>query len=438
MSEDLRYYFFDHEADGEPSIPAEEGWKNMQQLLDKEMPASPERNPRRYLFFFVAFVSGIVFLTTSYPLKNYFEQTAKTSVAKHDAVVTANENNVAKKQNEEINADANTNATVQQSSSEKSSFERNSSNRLLTQQYSLSKKNNRLDQGATKEVITNELSASEKADNENAVTFNSGHDDINDDVSKNKQTLTDTLNTSTQTLSIVSTGKKEETTKTASAKKNKKTTGKNFHPYWNVNAGLGMNFSLSNTFRSFHPYPFAEVRYNFSPRFFAGASVALLSPVGSKANGVKKTVYVNDTSFDVSRYNEKLNYTSLTYADAALTTGFKLNKKLSVQGGVQFSKLLYTKTTTTLEPFDFNSNILTVQDTDIRALPPTPSAAPVYNNRIDVQKFDIRYIAGINYDLKKISLGLQYQGGFNPVLKGDIVSGDKNKLVTLKVAYRFK
>jgi hypothetical protein len=55
----------------------------------------------------------------------------------------------------------------------------------------------------------------------------------------------------------------------------------------------------------------------------------LFSPVGSKANGVKKTVYVNDTSFNVSKYNEKLNYNRLTYIDAALTAGVKINKKIS-------------------------------------------------------------------------------------------------------------
>jgi hypothetical protein len=79
-----------------------------------------------------------------------------------------------------------------------------------------------------------------------------------------------------------------------------------------------------------------------------------------------------------------------------------------------------------------------MQTQDVTTIPVTPSAAPVYNNRIEVQKFDFRYLAGINYDLNKVSLGLQYQAGINPILKGDIVTGDKNKIITLRAAYHFK
>ena len=147
-------------------------------------------------------------------------------------------------------------------------------------------------------------------------------------------------------------------------------------------------------------------------------------------------MYINDTSNNVSKYNENLNYKRLSYADLSLTAGIKLTRQLSVQSGVQFSRLLSTATYTSLDPYDFDMNMIYIQD--ITRIPATPSAAPVYNNKIEAQKLDIRYVAGINYDLKKFSIGLQYQAGIKPVLKGDDVTADKNKLITLRAAYRFK
>jgi hypothetical protein len=84
MSDDLRYYFFDDEADDHPSIPAEEGWQQMQQLLDAELPLSSKRQPHRYLFFITSVLTAIILLTTALPLKNDFEQHSKLSVSKND------------------------------------------------------------------------------------------------------------------------------------------------------------------------------------------------------------------------------------------------------------------------------------------------------------------------------------------------------------------
>jgi hypothetical protein len=141
-----------------------------------------------------------------------------------------------------------------------------------------------------------------------------------------------------------------------------------------LNAGLAENISLSNTLQALHPYPFAALQYQFAPRLFAAAFAALFSPVGSNANGITKTAYLNDTSADVSRYNEKLNYKKLSYADVSLTAGIKLTRQISMQAGVQFSRLLNAKTNTSLDPYDFDSNRIFV--TDVGTLAPTPSAAP--------------------------------------------------------------
>jgi hypothetical protein len=49
-----------------------------------------------------------------------------------------------------------------------------------------------------------------------------------------------------------------------------------------------MNISLSNTLNSLRPYPFAELKYNFSPRFFAGASIDCFHLLVQKQMALKK------------------------------------------------------------------------------------------------------------------------------------------------------
>jgi len=411
MSDELRYYFFDNEPDEHPSIPAEEGWKQMQHLLDTELPLPFKRKPRRYLFFITAALSGIIFLTTALPVRNYFEQRNMISFD-HKANSSKAANNIVTKQNQYVNKNTSIKA-----------------NTFVPQQQLTNTSANKLQQSSLKTLNSDSTETSDYTIQKNIQTRGDNVNNVQEEI-VSASPSTDTAG------SIVVINSSDKQKETASLNNKQKKSAKGTYKSWQLNAGIASNISLSNTLHALQPYPFAELRYQFTPRFFAGASIALFSPVGSHANGIKKTVYVNDTSSDVSKYNEKLNYKRLTYADVALTAGIKPTKQLSVQGGVQFSRLLNTTTNTTLDPYDFNMNMIFVQD--VRLLPTTPSAAPIYNNKIEAQKFDIRYLVGINYDLKKISIGLQYQAGIKPVLKGDAVSSDKNKLITLKAAYRFK
>lgn len=412
MSEDLRYYFFDHDAEEHPPIPADEGWKQMQQLLDKELPLSSKGRHGRQLFFAAAILFGIAFLITSLPLQTYFEQRKVSTSVKDKPDAKETYLSLITEQN------GHNEAFLQKATAaiDQKNFQENNTGIGQHLLPSLNEYNNVVSQLTpslhNEYTVMENNSGSKSLPNAGSITAhetfaNTTIPDTGDNVNENEMVK-------------------------------KKKGVKNNYKDWQFNAGTAVNVSFSNTLQSLRPYPFAELKYQFSPRFFASASVALFSPAGTKASGIKKTVYVNDTSYNVSNYNETLNYTRLTYADAGLTGGIKINKQISIHSGIQFSRLLNTKTNTSLVPYDFDMNRVNMTGQDVSMLPPTPSAAPVYNNRIDVQKFDIRYVAGINYDLKKISLSLQYQGGIKPVVKGDAVTADKNKMITLKAAYRFK
>lgn len=422
MSEDLRYYFFDHEADEQPPVSPDEGWKNMQQLLDKEMPVTSKR--RRYFFFIIATVAGIGLLT-SLSLNNYF-----SPVTKHSEGITK----TSPKQNSIVQGKNNS-----------------LDNEQPTQQENNIAANNDIALSLNDDAksIKNKDKFTLKNTNSNTFTLQSNtvvasiDDPLNNNIvnASNDTHTTDEILV-TDTAHVVFRSEKKDTEKEkssiANSNTNKKQSPNTFDPRWQLNAGIGVNVSFANSLQSLRPYPYTELKYNFSKRFFAGASLGLFSPVGAKARGVEKTVYVNDTSYDVSSYNKMRNYKRLDYVDLALTAGVRINSKLSIQAGMQVSRLLHASTGTSLDPYDFNSNLVRTQGVDVSTLPVTPSAAPVYTNTIDVQKYDVRYLAGINYDLKKLSFGIQYQAAINPVLKGTIVSGDKSKMITLKAAYRFR
>lgn len=416
MSEDLRYYFFDHEADEQPPISPDEGWKSMQQILDKEMPVSSKRR-RRFLFFFIASLAGIMLLATSIPLKNYFVITSTNTTKKEKVVVNTQKEKDAL-QGEDLQKNNNTSSLTANNISEtrvvapgNEKITSNNNNPAL-----FSKK-------TEQQLLVSDAATQNKVDQDKSAQSNK-----QSIVIENKQPVSSSNKDDS----------KEQKTEVTVNNSNKKKSTNNFKPGWQLNAGIGINVSFENSLRSLRPYPFAELNYNFSKRFFASASLGLFSPVGTKASGVEKTVYVNDTSYNVSRYNKMLNYKRLDYIDVALSGGIKINNKLSLQAGMQVSRLLHSSKGKSLEPYDFNSNIIQTQIIDVTTLPVTPSAAPIYTNTVNVQKYDIRYLAGINYDLKKISLGIQYQAALNPVLKGTDVSGNKNKMITLKAAYRFK
>ena len=69
MSEDLRYYFLDGEHEDRPAIPADEGWNNMRQLLDKHLPQKNKKPARRYFFFGVTGLMCTAFVISSLTLQ---------------------------------------------------------------------------------------------------------------------------------------------------------------------------------------------------------------------------------------------------------------------------------------------------------------------------------------------------------------------------------
>lgn len=211
--------------------------------------------------------------------------------------------------------------------------------------------------------------------------------------------------------------------------------GKNSaHGSWNISAGLAMNAMMGEK-QSLRPYPAAEIRYNISDRFYVSAGLAPGSPLAVSSRGIDKRVYLNDTSNNVNFYNNVKHYSRLTYADVPLMAGVKISKKINIQAGVQASVLMHTKTTSAIEQYDFQmvmSNGLPANL--ITAAPPVSEE----KYKVSARKIDYRFVAGVQYDIGKASLNLNYQHASRTALKGNQVSSKRNELISLGIQFNIR
>lgn len=123
---------------------------------------------------------------------------------------------------------------------------------------------------------------------------------------------------------------------------------------WNLLAGIGVN-AVVGTRQDWQPYPLVVARYNINKRWYITTGLGVYSPVVSGISGISKTVNVNDTANNIQLYKEITNYNTLYYADIPLAAGMAISKKFTVQAGLQASVLLNKKSTTTTEVYDFQT-----------------------------------------------------------------------------------
>lgn len=204
---------------------------------------------------------------------------------------------------------------------------------------------------------------------------------------------------------------------------------------WNLSAGLAMNAVIGQQ-QNFRPYPTAAVRYNISNRFFLSAGLSIGSPVSGESRGVKKTVYINDLVNNIQYYNNVDHYYNFSYADMPVLAGVNISKKFSLQAGLQASVLLKAKTKSIIEQYDFQMRFAGGGSNGLM----TGTAATVSETeyRVAARKIDSRFTTGIQYNLNKVAINLMYQHSLQPVLTGDFTSRNKHQLVTLNMQVRIK
>lgn len=205
---------------------------------------------------------------------------------------------------------------------------------------------------------------------------------------------------------------------------------------WHLYAGLAINATNTKE-QIFRPYPVAVLRYDLSKKFFLSSSLSVGSSISSESHGLDKKIYINDTINNILYYDKVKHYHNVVYSDISVSGGINLGSNISLQAGIQAAVLIKAKSKTIIEPYDFQMRS-TGSATD--NIIPVVTALPVNTTdyKVGIRRFDYRFTAGINYNKNKFSFGLNYQHSFMPMISGDVTSGNKNQLVTFNVLYKIK
>ena len=115
--------------------------------------------------------------------------------------------------------------------------------------------------------------------------------------------------------------------------------------------------------------------------------------------------------------------------------GIHISKKVALQAGVQASVLLNTKTTTSIEPYDFQRVLATGVPVN---LVPALTAGAGNEFEVKARKIDYRITAGVKYTIKNASFNVSYQYAPQRVLTGDNVSKHKNQLLSFNALFKIK
>lgn len=206
--------------------------------------------------------------------------------------------------------------------------------------------------------------------------------------------------------------------------------------HWQLSAGLAMNTMIGQQ-QNFTPYPAAVLRYDLSKNFFLSLGLSAGSHIAGESRGLKKKTYVNDMVNNIQFYNTVNQYYDFSYADIPLLAGVHISKKISLQAGLQASVLLKTKTKTIIEQYDFQMRLA---GGATNGLVSGTAAAPVSETdyRVEARKMDYRFTTGIKYNINKLAFNVMYQHSLQPALTGDFTSGNKHQLVTLNMQFNIK
>lgn len=228
--------------------------------------------------------------------------------------------------------------------------------------------------------------------------------------------------------------KEKDTTTSPSADKKptKKAGSKSFSLY--AGAQLQQGFQPGNTFTA---APYAQAQLNLGKKVFASLGIsAYTGNGGAKAMEISDEP-VNDVTNNVKSYTTTISHTKLRYVDVPLQVGFKINSHLSVEAGLQASFLVKSQQQKETVAYDFQMTSLGA--VDYRQSMVWAPTAIVKRPEAKPHSTDLRYLAGVRYDVGRVTAKLQYQQGFKPVMapaSDNEVRSTKAQTINLQLLYR--
>lgn len=204
-----------------------------------------------------------------------------------------------------------------------------------------------------------------------------------------------------------------------------------------IYAGAQLQGSLGAV-KEVNAAPMARLQYNLGKKWYAATGLGVYTGNGGARAQEKEVEKVNDFAMNVKEYITTTSYKKLRYIDVPVLAGYKITKALSVEAGLQVGFLVSSSFEKEKLMVDFNNNGMSPSG----FTPPLffdPSAALPQAMPAKPKRTDYRFLAGVRYDMGRLSAGLQYQQGFSPVMVAsseNVVNSAATKSLNLQLLYR--
>ena len=135
----------------------------------------------------------------------------------------------------------------------------------------------------------------------------------------------------------------------------------------------------------------------------------------------KKLMLLNDTANHVQFGVTSNEVTNITYIDLPVSFKYTINDRWAINAGIQLSLFQDFKTKTDSRLYGFQTDISKVITPEyITSTNPGGGmggglrAYQPYDEKYNIRKSNWRFITGINYQLRKMGIKVQYQWSFTP------------------------
>ena len=208
-------------------------------------------------------------------------------------------------------------------------------------------------------------------------------------------------------------------------------------------AGAGMNVSPAKNYadafnsNSLNVHPEISIIIPLNKKLSIHTGLSAFSTVHGKEVSAKEKEIVNNFNSNVY-YN--INTTSVikaSYFDLPLTLHYALNEKWSIGSGLELAKLYKVNIKEEKQSFDYNN---TLASATVSVYNSTPRAAAVFERKLEIKKFEPRFVIETNCHIKDflISAGYHYGLGKTITLKDSYNSTHqyRNEYFKLGIQYR--
>ncbi|HEY5392215.1 MAG TPA: outer membrane beta-barrel protein [Hanamia sp.] len=210
-------------------------------------------------------------------------------------------------------------------------------------------------------------------------------------------------------------------------------------------AGAGMNISPAKNYagafnsNSLNVHPEISIIIPVNKKLSIHTGLSAFSTVHGKEVSAKEKEIVNNFNSNVY-YN--INTTSIikaSYFDLPLTLHYALNEKWSIGSGLELAKLYKVNIKEEKQSYDYNN---TLASATVSVYNSTPRAAAVFERKLEIKKFEPRFVIETNCHIKDflISAGYHYGLGKTITLKDSYNSTHqyRNEYFKLGIQYRIK